>query len=123
MGRISDILIRIGKEVEDEGPLPEMRRLGEKLEELRGQAEGAVSTWPDSKEAEVAQTETANTLFQKSVLIDIDAGIPADVIESFLLYFWFRCTTTRPWSRSCWPAIMPGGGAGQIQALTPVHQS
>ena len=33
VGRISDILIRIGKEVEDEGPLPEMQRLGEKLEE------------------------------------------------------------------------------------------
>ncbi len=95
VGPISDILIRIGKKTEDEGPLPEMRRLGEKLEELRGLAGGAVATWPDSKEAEVAQTEIANTLIQKTTLMSIDAGIPSEVIESLLLYFWFRSTVNR----------------------------
>ena len=95
VGPVSDILIRIGEETEAESPLPQLQRLGEKIEALRGLCGGAVATWPDSKEAEVDQTEIANTLIQQTVRICLDAEIPADVIESFLLYFWFRCTVNR----------------------------
>ena len=95
VGPISNILIRIGKEAEDEKPLPEMQRLGEKLEELRGLAGGAVATWPVDKADELAQTETANTLIQKTLQVSMDVGIPSNVMERFLLYFWFRCTSNR----------------------------
>ena len=56
---------------------------------------GAIATWPDSRRAEAEQTEVANTYLQKTVLMCIDVEIPAGVIESFLLYFWFRCTVNR----------------------------
>ena len=62
---------------------------------LRGLCGGAVATWPDSRRAEAEQTEIANTYIQKTVLMCIDVEIPAGVIESFLLYFWFRCTVNR----------------------------
>ncbi len=95
VGPVSDILMHIGKEAEAEEPSPELQRLGEKIEALRGLCGGAVATWPESREAEAAQTEIANTLIQKTLLMSMEAGIPADVLESLLLYFWFRCTVNR----------------------------
>lgn len=94
VGPVSDILIRVGEEAEEE-PLPELQRLGEKIEELRGLCGGAVATWPDSRQTEAGQNEIANTFIQKTVLMCTDAQIPASVMESLLLYFWFRCTVNR----------------------------
>ena len=51
VGPVSDILIRIGQQAEEEAPLPELQRLGEKIEELRGLCGGAIATWPDSRRA------------------------------------------------------------------------
>lgn len=95
VGPISDILIRIGEKTDNDAPNPALQRLGEKIEALRGLCGGAVATWPDSKEAEVEQTEIANTLIQKTLQISIEVGIPPDVMESLLLYFWFRSTVNR----------------------------
>ena len=72
-----------------------MQRLGEKLQELRSLSGGGVATWPDSPEAEAAQTDIANTFIQKTLMMSIDMGIPSSVLESLLLYFWFRSTTNR----------------------------
>jgi hypothetical protein len=56
---------------------------------------GAGRRWAVAAFAEAEQTEMVNTLIQKTVLLCIDAQIPGEVIESFLLYFWFRCTVNR----------------------------
>jgi hypothetical protein len=95
VGPVSEIMMRLGKEIEDDGPLPEMRRLGEKLEELRGLHGGAVATKPRSREEEDAQTEIAHVLIRQTVLASADVSIPPAVIEGMLLYFWFRCTANR----------------------------
>lgn len=95
VGPISEIIMRLGKEIVDDGPLPEMQRLGEKIEELRDMHGGAVVTTPKSREEEDAQTETAHALIQRTILVTADLGIPSPVIESLLLYFWFRCTANR----------------------------
>ena len=95
VGPVSNIMMRLGEEVEDDGPLPKLQRLGEKLEALRGLHGGSVVTQPKSREEEDAQTETAHTLIQGTVLAAIDVGIPSVAIESMLLYFWFRCTANR----------------------------
>jgi hypothetical protein len=92
VGPVSDIMMRLGEEIEDEGPMPEMQRLGEKLEELRSLYGGAVATRPKSRQEEAVQTETAHALIQQTILVSIDVGIPPGIIESMLLYFWFRCT-------------------------------
>jgi hypothetical protein len=92
---ISEIIMRLGKEIEDDGPLPEMQRLGEKIEKLRGMHGSAVVTTPKSRDEEDAQTEMAHALIQKVILVTADEGIPPPVIESLLLYFWFRCTANR----------------------------
>jgi hypothetical protein len=95
VGPVSDMMIRLGEEIKDTGPTPELQRLGEKLEELRGLYGGAVATWPKSREAEDAQTEIAQTLIQQTLQVSLDADVSPDVIESMLLYFWFRCTANR----------------------------
>jgi hypothetical protein len=95
VGPVSKIMMRLGKEIEDDGPLPEMQRLGEKLEELRGLHGVSVVTQPGSREEEDAQTEIAHALIQQTVLASTDVGIPPAVIESMLFYFWFRCTANR----------------------------
>jgi hypothetical protein len=85
VGPLSEIIKRLGDEIEDDGPIPEMQRLGEKVEELRGMHGGAVVTMPSSREDEDRQT----------IIVTADVGIPPPVIESLLLYFWFRCTANR----------------------------
>lgn len=95
VGPISEILVRVGEKVEAEAPSPELQRLGEKIEALRIRAGGAVATWPKSGEDELAQTEIANTYLQKTLAMALDVGIPGDVLESLLLYFWFRSNTNR----------------------------
>jgi hypothetical protein len=95
VGPISDIIMRLGEEIKDDGPLPAMQRLGEKIEELRGVAGGAVLTTPKSRDEEDAQTEIAHALIQQTILVTADVGIPPPVIERLLLYFWFRCTANR----------------------------
>jgi hypothetical protein len=95
VGPISKIIMRLGEEIEDDGPLPEMQLLGEKIEELRGMHGGAVVTTPKSRDEEDAQTEIAHELIQQTILVTADVGIPPTVIESLLLYFWFRCTANR----------------------------
>jgi hypothetical protein len=94
-GPISHIMIRLGKEIEDAGPTPEMRRLGKKLEQLRYLHGGSVVTAPNTRQEEEAQTETAHALIQKTLIASADVGIPPSVLESMLLYFWFRCTANR----------------------------
>jgi hypothetical protein len=95
IGPVSDIMIRLGEEIEDDGPVPELKLLGEKLEEVRGLFGGSVATWPKSREAEDAQTQTAHALIQQTLLVSTDVGIPPGVIEGMPLYFWFRCTANR----------------------------
>jgi len=95
VGPLSGILVRIGEQAEDQAPLPELQQLGEKLEALRRMSGGAVATWPENRQAESEQTEIANTYIQKTIVMAVDVGIPADVVESLLLYFWFRCTVNR----------------------------
>ena len=94
-GPVSDIMMRLGREIEDDGPLPEIQRLEKKLEELRSLHGGSVVTQPRSREEEDAQTEIAHALIQQTVLASTDVGIPPAAIESMLLYFWFRCTANR----------------------------
>ena len=93
MGPVCDILIRLGQEID--GPTPDMQLLGEKLEEIKAMARGSVVNWPPPSEAETALTEAARELLQQTVLASIDANIPPEVIESLLLYFWFRCAVNR----------------------------
>jgi hypothetical protein len=95
VGPLSEIIKRLGDEIEDDGPIPEMQRLGEKVEELRGMHGGAVVTMPSSREDEDRQTEIAHALIQQTIIVTADVGIPPPVIESLLLYFWFRCTANR----------------------------
>jgi hypothetical protein len=94
VGAVSGIMMRLAEDIDDE-PIPEMQRLGEKLEELRGLYGGAVATTPKSREEEAAQTKTAHELIDGTIRVAFDAGIPPGTIESMLLYFWFRCTANR----------------------------
>ena len=89
IGPVCDILMRVGQEID--GLTPEMQLLGEKLEQVKAKAGGSMATWPPSCEAKTALTEAARELIQQTVLVSIDTGIPPEVIESLLLYFWFRC--------------------------------
>jgi len=95
VGPLSEIIKRLGDEIDDDGAMPEMQRLGEKVEELRGMHGGSVVTMPKSREDEDAQTEIAHALIQQTIIVTADVGIPPPVIESLLLYFWFRCTANR----------------------------
>ena len=95
MGPVGDILNGLGHEIQDEGPLPEMRLLGEKLEQVRGLIGGWSQSVPKSREEEAAQTEVAHTCIRRTLVESIDAGVPPALLESMLLYFWFRGTALR----------------------------
>jgi hypothetical protein len=95
MGPVGDILNGLGHETQNEGPLPEMRLLGEKLEQVRGMIGGWSQSLPKSREEEAAQTEAAHTCIRRTLVESIDAGVPPALMESMLLYFWFRCTALR----------------------------
>jgi hypothetical protein len=95
MGPVGDILNGLGHDIQDEGPLPEMQLLGEKLEQVRGLIGGWSQSVPRSHEEEAAQTEAAHTCIRRTLVESIDAGVPPVTIESLLLYFWFRCTALR----------------------------
>jgi hypothetical protein len=95
LGPISDIFMRLAREIEDDDPMPELQLLGEKVEELRTLAGGAVTTWPKSKQAEEEQTELAHKFIRTVLLTSIDNGVSPGLMESMLLYFWFRCTVNR----------------------------
>jgi hypothetical protein len=95
MGPVGDILNGLGHEIQDEGPLPEMRLLGEKLEQVRSMIGGWSQSVPRSREEEAAQTEVAHTCIRRTLIESIDAGVPPALMESMLLYFWFRCTALR----------------------------
>jgi len=92
MGPVGDFLNGLGHEIQDEGSLPEMRLLGEKLEQVRGMIGGWSQSLPKSREEEVAQTEAAHRCIRRTLVESIDAGVPPALMESMLLYFWFRCT-------------------------------
>jgi hypothetical protein len=87
--------MRLAEEIEDEGPMPELQRLGEKLEQVRELCGGSLAAYPDSRQAEAEQTEAAHTLIKQTLQVALDNRIPLAVIESMLLYFWFRCTVLR----------------------------
>jgi hypothetical protein len=95
IGPVCDILMRLGQEIEYDGPVSELKLVGEKLEEVKAMAGGSMATRPPSGEAETAQTKAAHELIQQTVLLSIDTGIPPEVIEGLLLYFWFRCAVNR----------------------------
>ena len=92
MKPIVDILDRLGNEIQDDGPLPEMERLAQKLEEARDIYGGWDRSWPKSREESDAQTERAHQRIQPALLEWIDAGMSPAVIERMLFYFWFRTT-------------------------------
>jgi hypothetical protein len=95
LGPISDIFRRLADEIEDDGPMPELQLLGEKVEELRALAGGTVATWPKSKQAEEEQTELAHKFIRTVLVTSIDNRVSPHLIESMLLYFWFRFTVNR----------------------------
>jgi hypothetical protein len=95
VGPVSDIMARLGEEIEDDGPVPELKLLGEKVERVKAMAGRPAATRPESREAEDAQTELVHAGIRQAVLQSIDDGIPPGVIEGMLLYFWFRCTVNR----------------------------
>ena len=95
MGPVGDILNGLGHEIQDEGLLPEMRLLGEKLNQVRGLIGGWSQSVPKSPEEEAAQTQAAHTCIRRTLVESIDAGVPPALLESMLLYFWFRCTALR----------------------------
>jgi hypothetical protein len=95
LGPISDIFRRLAEEIDDDASLPELQLLGEKIEELRALAGGAVATWPTSKQAEEEQTELAHWFIRTVLTTSIDHGVSPGLMESMLLYFWFRCTVNR----------------------------
>ena len=95
LGPISDIFRRLADEIEDDGPMPELQLLGEKVEELRGLAGGTVATWPKSRQAEEEQTELAHKFIRTVLTTSTDHGVSPRLIESMLLYFWFRFTVNR----------------------------
>ena len=77
-----------------------MRLLGEKLEQVRGLIGGWSQSVPKSREEEAAQTAAAHTCIRRTLVESIDAGVPPTLMESMLLYFWFRCTALRRGLRS-----------------------
>jgi hypothetical protein len=79
-------------EIQDDGPLPEMERLAQKLEEARDSYGGCGRSWPKSREESDAQTELAHQRIRPALLEWIDAGVSPAVIERMLFYFWFRTT-------------------------------
>jgi hypothetical protein len=95
LGPISDIFRRLADEIADDGPMPELQRMAEKIEELRARAGGTVVTWPESRQAEQEQTELAHKFIRTVLQTSIDNGVSPSLIESMLLYFWFRCTVNR----------------------------
>ena len=79
MKPIGDILDRLGHEIQDDGPLPEMERLAQKLEEARDIYGGCGRSWPNSREESDAQTERAhlkNFKFRTTNRSNNDADCP-----------------------------------------------
>ena len=91
MAAVSGIMIRLGREIEDDAAPPAPKPPGETIEQANAVAGGSAPTRPLSPKAEEAHAELADTWISHAVLQSIDDGIPPEVIESMLLYFWFRC--------------------------------
>ena len=94
MAPVPQILERVYNETQDAGPTPEMKKLGDKLDSLKQQA-GAWLSWPKSRDIAAAEQELAMSSIQPLLVELIDEGVKPAVLESMLLYFWFRCTAMR----------------------------
>lgn len=75
MKPIGDILDRLGHEIQDDGPLPEMERLAQKLEEARDSFGGCGRSWPKSREESDAQSELAHQRIRPALLTRKDPGL------------------------------------------------
>lgn len=89
MGPINAKLEELGASIVDDGPLPEMALLGQRMEDARNYAGGGRSA-PSSRQEEAQQTELALGGIQRLLLELSDDGIPPEIVEGLLLYFWFR---------------------------------
>lgn len=91
MQPIVALLNRLGEEIQDEGPIPEMVRLGEKLEQARD-LHGGGGSWPQSAAEEEAQTQLVHERLRSALQEWLEAGVSPGLIESMLFYYWFRAT-------------------------------
>lgn len=94
MEPIPQVLERLYDEIQDAGPLPEMKELGDKLDSLKS-VTGAWLSWPKSRDIAAAEQELAMGSIQPLLLELIDEGVTPAVLESMLFYFWFRATALR----------------------------
>jgi hypothetical protein len=94
MHPIPQILERVYDEIEDAGPMPEMKELGDKVDSLKSHA-GAWLSWPKSRDIAGAEQDVAFARIQPLLGEFLDQGIQPVVLESALFYFWFRCTALR----------------------------
>ena len=94
MQPIPQIFESLFDEIQDDGPRPEMKELGDKVDSLKQHA-GASLSWPKSRDIAGVEQDLASASIQSLLVEVVDEGVKPAVMESMLFYFWFRCTALR----------------------------
>jgi hypothetical protein len=80
MEPIPQILERLWDEIQDAGPTPEMKGLGDKLDSLKSHA-GAWLSWPKSRGIAAAEQELAMSSIQPLLVELIEEGVKLAVLR------------------------------------------
>jgi hypothetical protein len=88
---LANMLKELEATIQDDGPIPEMRQLGEKLDAIKDRLDPEHGR-PTSREDTAKQSGIILTEIHRFLGACIDEHIPAFFIESALLYYWFRCS-------------------------------
>jgi hypothetical protein len=94
MEPIPQILEQLYDEIEDAGPMPAMKELGDKLDSLKSHA-GAWLSWSKSRDIAAAEQDLAMRSIQPLLMEFVDQGVKPPILESMLFYFWLRSTALR----------------------------
>lgn len=94
MQPIPALLERLYDEIQDEGPMPEMKQLGDKVDRLKQHA-GAWQSWPKSRDLAAVEQDLTSERLQSLLVECLDQRVQPAVMESMLFYFWFRSTALR----------------------------
>jgi len=94
MQSVTALLQRLYQEIEDDGPVPGMKALEEKITELRRYMGFPSVGLPTPERAQIEQ-DLAYSRIQPLLAELLDEQVDPGVLESLLLYFWFRMMVVR----------------------------
>lgn len=86
MQPIPPLLERLYDEIQDEGPMPEMKQLGDKVDRLKQHA-GAWQSWPKSRDLAAVEQDLTSDRLQSLLVECLDQRLQPAVMESMLFYF------------------------------------